>query len=279
MEVNSRAYSCIGKAVPALAKWRLLLVLVVVFGSPSALNNSNAMEPEHSVARRWNEALLDAIRHDYARPTVHARNLFHTAIALYDAWAAYDPTARPFLLGRTVGGFPCPFDGIGEPANSSAAREEAMSYAAYRLLSYRFFNSPGAEDSLAQFDLLMAELGHDPSNTSTDYSTGSAAALGNHLGQCLIYFGLQDGSNEQNGYTNTYYEPVNSPLIPSLPGNPNITDLNRWQPLTLQVFIDQGGNVIPGNTPAFLSPEWGNVTPFALSEADRTVYQRDGHEY
>ena len=43
-----------------------------------------------SVARRWNEVLLEAIRNDYARPTVHARNLFHFAAAIYDAWTLYD---------------------------------------------------------------------------------------------------------------------------------------------------------------------------------------------
>ena len=45
---------------------------------------------QHSVAREWNEVLLDGIRNDFARPTVHARNLFHTSIAMYDAWAAFD---------------------------------------------------------------------------------------------------------------------------------------------------------------------------------------------
>ena len=33
-----------------------------------------------SVAREWNEILLEAIRNDYARPTVHARNLYHHSI-------------------------------------------------------------------------------------------------------------------------------------------------------------------------------------------------------
>ena len=32
---------------------------------------------EHSIARQWDEVLLDAIRRDTPRPTVHARNLYH----------------------------------------------------------------------------------------------------------------------------------------------------------------------------------------------------------
>ena len=66
-----------------------------------------------SAARRWIEVLLQAIRNDYARPTVHARNLFHVSAAMYDAWAAYDPSgqpASPWLLGRTRAGSRCGFD-------------------------------------------------------------------------------------------------------------------------------------------------------------------------
>ena len=59
-----------------------------------------AQEDAHSVARKWNEVLLEAIRNDFARPTVHARNLFHTSIAMYDAWAAYDEQAETFFLGK-----------------------------------------------------------------------------------------------------------------------------------------------------------------------------------
>ena len=53
-----------------------------------------------SVARQWNEELLEAIRNDFARPTVHARNLFHTSVAMWDAWAAFDEHAR---LGAYAG--------------------------------------------------------------------------------------------------------------------------------------------------------------------------------
>ena len=60
---------------------------------------------QHSVARQWNEALLETIGSDYADPTIQARNLFHTSIALYDAWAAYgDGPEQTYLLGQTVSG-------------------------------------------------------------------------------------------------------------------------------------------------------------------------------
>ena len=53
-----------------------------------------------SVARVWDEALLDAIRRDVPAPTVHARNLFHVSAAMWDAWAAYEPGADGVLRRR-----------------------------------------------------------------------------------------------------------------------------------------------------------------------------------
>jgi len=255
---------------------RALLSLSVVFGFLSFVPTTPA---EHSVARKWNEVLLDAIRNDFARPTVHARNLFHTSVAVYDAWAVYDSEARPYLLGNTVGGFTCLFDGVPVPLNSHAAQEEAISYASFRILTHRFQFSPGAAESLPSFVALMEELGYDPLVTFTDYAGGSPAALGNYIGQCIIEFGLQDGANEQGSYENLHYFPVNPSLVPFVPGNPNIIDPNRWQPLTLEVFIDQGGNVIPINSPPFLSPEWGIVTPFSLTTENLTTYSRNGNAY
>jgi hypothetical protein len=252
---------------------RLLFLLTILSSFPYLLS------AQLSVAHQWNEVLLDAIRDDFARPTVHARNLFHTSIAMYDAWAIFDEKADTYFLGKTVDGFSCPFDGIETMVDPQEAQEEAISYAAYRLLSHRFQNSPGANVSQLRFDFLLNTLGYDKDFTSLDYSSGSPAALGNFIAQQLIEFGLQDGSNEQNDYFNQHYLPVNPPLVVDFPGNPDILDPNRWQPLTLDVFIDQAGNPIPINTPAFLSPEWGDVSPFALQEEDLTVHERFGNEY
>ena len=79
------------------------------------------------MARDWNEALLDAIRLDYPAPTVHSRNLFHVSAAMWDAWAAYDPQATGFFLDESA-----------TAVDVQAAREEAISYAAYRVLNHRF---------------------------------------------------------------------------------------------------------------------------------------------
>lgn len=159
------------------------------------------------MARRWNEALLQAIREDFARPPVHARNLFHTSMALYDAWAAYDTVAETYLLGETISGnYSCTFEGMPTPANIKAAQEEAMSYAAYRVLYHRFSGSPNVFTTLNRFNNLMLSLGYDMSITTTNYQTGSPAALGNYIAQCVLQMSTQDGANEQNNYAIKYYE-------------------------------------------------------------------------
>ncbi|WP_420401724.1 T9SS type A sorting domain-containing protein [Flagellimonas sp.] len=227
---------------------------------------------QHSVAREWNEAVLSAIREDIARPTVHARNLFHSSMIMYDAWALFDDTAETVFLGKTLGGYICDFEGINIPTDAAeiqAARHEIISYGVYRLLTHRFANSPGATESLEIFDNLLAGYGYDASFDSVDYSNGSFAALGNYLASQMIAFGLQDGSNEQNGYGNQFYDPTNAPLIlETYEETYPLTDPNRWQPLAFDVFIGQAGNVFPDEIPDFLSPEWGQVTPFSLVKSD-----------
>ena len=230
-----------------------------------------------SVGRQWNEVLLEAIRNDIARPTIHARNLFHISSAMYDAWAVYSATAAPYLASTSVNGYDCLLGNFSLDRDLQVAREEAVSYAAYRLISHRFANSPGAQVTQMAADELMATLGYDIANQSTDSASGSSAALGNRIAECYIGYGLQDGSNEANGYANTVYLPVNPAIEPVLPGNPTIVDLDRWQPISLVLFIGQAGNII--DEPEFISPEWGQVTPFSLKAADRTTYQRDGFDY
>ena len=235
---------------------------------------------EVSAPRRWIEVLLQAIRNDYARPTVHARNLFHVSAAMYDAWAAYDPSgqpASPWLLGRTRAGSRCGFDELPVPEDVEDARRTALSYAVYRLIRHRFDASPGASRIVRDADALMGHFGHDVDYDDTDIDLGPAA-LGNHIGRCYIDFGLVDGANEVNDYANVAYEPVNAALEPDKPGNPDITDLNRWQPLALEEFVDQAGNPADSE-PDFLGPEWGSVVPFALREEDLAIHQRDGHGY
>jgi len=243
---------------------------------PPVTQTPDARSP--SVSRSWNEVTLDAIRNDFARPTIHARNLWHLAAAMYDAWAAYSAESDTYLLGKQLGSFSCGLNAFTAPDDIHPAREEAIAHAAYRLIRHRFAASPGAADTFSAADALMQQLGFNTGDTSLAYEGGSPAALGNYIANCYIDFGMQDGANEANDYANVAYAPINPPIEPELPGNPDIVDLDRWQPISLPLFIDQAGNVI-ASEPEFLSPEWGQVTPFSLTDADKTSYQRDGFDY
>jgi hypothetical protein len=236
---------------------------------------------EQSVVRKWNEQLLGAISRDFARPPIHARNLFHTSAAMYDAWAAYVPSAEPYLLGRTRGVYTCPFDGVpisSVPLDVVAAQEQAISFAMYRILLQRFQNSPGFGVTLPLLNGLMDELGYDRANTSVDYVAGGPAELGNFIAQEYIAFGFTDGSNQANNYANVHYTPSNPPIAVEQPGNPNMVDPNLWQQISLTNAIDQAGNPVAG-TPAAIGHNWGEVVPFALDPAQATMYERDGHPY
>lgn len=261
------------------------LITIVEGSSPNSYTQAvgpvdpELTDPNLSVARNWMELLLESIRNDYARPTIHARNLFHGSVVMFDAWAAYQSISFPYFLGQTVDGYTCAFSGIPAPTDIEAAREEAISFAMYRLLRHRFQNSPSSALMYNQYDKYMDALGYDKQDLGVNYSSGNPSELGNYLAQEIINFGLQDGSNEQNDYANQFYQPVNDSLVMDFEGNPNLDDFNQWQPLTLQVFIDQAGNEIPINTPDFLSPEWGSVSNFALQPSDLSTYTRNGNTY
>ncbi len=254
---------------PKMKRYLLLILFLVI--SVTAFSQS--------VARHWNEEMLNGIRNDFARPTVHARNLFHSSVLLYDMWALFDDRADTYFLGKKVGGYTCPFNGFETSEATSEAQKKAMSYAVYRLMKHRFDASPGREEIMQSIELLMEELGYNTANTSTDYENGDPAALGNYAAQQMIAFGLQDGANEANDYENQFYEPLNEPLNTDISGNLTMTHPNNWQPLKVENYVDQSGNIIPGGQPPFLSPEWGAVTPFSLTEEDRTTYSASGFDY
>ncbi len=239
-------------------------LLASAFLAPGSM--AHAQSDDHSVARQWNEIALESIRNDFARPTVHARNLFHNSAGMWDAWACFESGPTPWLFAE---------DELAA-GDLEAARREAISYAAYRILRHRFAESPGFEEMAPQYDALMVELGYDPAYTET--AGNDPAAIGNRIAQTYILFGEQDNANERNDYANQWYRPINAPIFPEEPGN-TLRYPNRWQPIGFDEFIDQSGNVIEGGIPPFLGPEWGGVTPFSLRPDQRTTNQRDGHDW
>ncbi|CAH0999267.1 hypothetical protein LEM8419_00564 [Neolewinella maritima] len=227
--------------------------------------NAGAQE-RPSVARAWNEVYLQAIRQDFARPVVHARNLYHSSVAMYDAWATVQGLRALPLLQTYPGSPALPRD--------QASAEEAVSYAAYRVLLHRYRTSPGAARTLEQARELMETLGYDTTYVSTDYRQGNPAAVGNSIAAQIIAYGTTDGANEALNYANQDYpDPVNTPLELDRPFSLlGLADPSRWQPLAFPgTVIDQSGQVLDGNVPSFLGASWGRVTPFALPDEVKTV--------
>lgn len=238
---------------------------------------------EHSIAMQWNEVNLNCIRKDFARPTVAARTMCHAGVVMYDAWAAFDDDADTYFLGKTWGAVSCPFNGIQVPDDVQAAQEKCISYAMYRFLKARYAPSlvPAAQYTTINgyIESKMAELGYSTAITSTDYSDGDPAKLGNYIASKVNQFATQDGANQLGNYANTYYQTTNGNLFPALPGNPLQFDGNRWQPLGLDIVLDQNGNPLPTGVPA-LSAEWGNLVPFAMvDDEDATIHTRDNFSW
>jgi hypothetical protein len=227
-----------------------VIVLSAATLAIGSLTGSAAAQTQ-SIARTWDEQLLSAIRIDRPRPPVHARNLYHLSVSMYDAWAAYDTTADQVLHHERA-----------TAADVDAARRETISYAAYRLLRSRFLTSVGAPVTLPALDAQMAALGYDISITTT--VGPSPAALGNRIFQTVSTAGLADGSNQANGYApNNGYVPVNPPLIIAFPGT-TMTEPNHWQPLAFSYYVKQNGIIVGATVQSFVGPHWGGVTPFAL---------------
>ena len=236
-------------------------------------------EYSFSVARLWNEVLLYSIRNDLARPTVHARNLFHISAAMYDAWSIVNDKGSTYLIGNTVNDYNSEFDSFTNSDPQYINDINSLSYAAYRLILHRFNNSPGYERIIEKANSLMNLLGLDINYFETDETNVNSADLGNYIAEKYIEYGLLDGSNEQVDYINQFYLPVNEPLAPIFSGNSTISNPNRWQPLSLDIFIDQSGNVLDETIPEFLGAEWGSVWPFGLKDEDLSEFERDGNTY
>jgi hypothetical protein len=211
-----------------------------------------------SVARVWNEELLAAIRIDIPNPPVHARNLFHLSVVMYDAWAAYDPVA--------VG---CLYRGKHTAVDVATARREAISYAAYRMLWQRYALSRNGRKTQAALDVRLAALGYDKANRSDDGLT--PASVGNAVFATLARFAMEDGARQDFAYadypTNSGgYVSANLPLPLNQSGTFAV-DVNRWQPLAVVGARTQ--NDIPTDAvQRFLGVQWKWVRPFALTRTD-----------
>lgn len=200
----------------------------------------------------WNNVALAAILLSRTPPPQAARALAIVHTAMYDAWAAYDAVAVGTRLGAQ----------LRQPAalRTEANKTRAYSFAAYAALLDQF------PDQKAAFDLHLAALSY----AAADVQAGDAspAGIGSAAALAVLAYRRQDGANQTGELAPggipfadySGYLPRNPPLsVFEATRRSAIPYPDRWQPLR---FRDTGGVV---RTQSFLTPFWGQVSPFALS--------------
>ncbi len=207
-----------------------------------------------SMQRLWNDAALDAIRIDFPAPTVHARNLYHLSAAVWDVWRAYEPvdttTSAVFVDEHRTAG------------DVDDARDEAIAFAAHRILTQRYrLSLAGPETRLALNNSLSTACGVQ--SDFAEQNPDSAAAFGVAVADEILEATFDDGSLEGSVYVDDSYEPVNPPLVVAESGT-ELVDPDRWQPLLLAESVSQNGVPLPGGQQTFVGSQWGSVTPFAI---------------
>ncbi|HUR44896.1 MAG TPA: hypothetical protein VMZ27_03390 [Candidatus Saccharimonadales bacterium] len=225
----------------------------------------------NSVARVWDERALAAIRVDAANPPAHARNLFSLSVAMYDAWAAYDPDAVGYI-----------YHGKHTAADINAARREAISYAAFRILRERHFFSRTSTNTLIIDTNQLVALGYSASVTTRD--TSLPAGVGNSVYDAVSQWFINDGARQAagtvanpypdylvgqggyvytNNYLDTFYEGITDGFGHS------VSNINRWQRLRIVNAVDNN-NFPVGSLQIYLGAQWLGVRPFALARDDET---------
>jgi hypothetical protein len=232
--------------------------------APAAVCPKEVVEvaKDKSVARRWDEQALAAIRLDLPRPTVHARNLFHMSAAMWDAWAAYDKTAKGVFVRERQ-----------HADDVEDARKKAISYAAFGVLTDRYKSAVGGPVTVACLGAVMHDLGYDPADRHDNGD--DPVALGNRIAHRVIAETTGDGSNQAKDYEDTTgYVSPNEPLVYDDPGT-HMKDPNVWQPLNLSIAATQNGIVLPAGVQTYIGANWDDVTPFAMKRASREVPWHD----
>ncbi|MDQ3876355.1 MAG: vanadium-dependent haloperoxidase [Actinomycetota bacterium] len=211
-----------------------------------------------SVVIQWNEALLQAVRESKLGPPMVARALAVAHSCMYDAWAAYDRVAVGTRFAGALRQSPA--------KRTLRNKRAAISFAAHRAAADLF---PASTQGV--FDPLMAQLGYDPSDMSSD--TASAAGIGNLASQAVLDFRHRDGANqlgdEAGGSPGVPYSdytgfvPANEPMDLRAAFDPGtVHDPNAWQPLR---YEDLNRALV---TPSFVGAHWLHVMPFALPSGD-----------
>ncbi|HEY6167820.1 MAG TPA: vanadium-dependent haloperoxidase, partial [Verrucomicrobiae bacterium] len=254
---------------------KFLRIVSLILAAATLVADATAAQ---SIARQWDERALAAIRQDTPHPPAQARNYFSLSVCMWDAWAAYDTNGAVGFIYR----------GKHTATNVAAARNEAISYAAWRLLKERHVYSRTAAATLAADDTLMTSLGYDTNNASLNTST--PAGVGNSVYAAVSAWFLDDGARQTNGIPYPLANPpvaypdypvgqggyvyTNYPLATDRPGitdgyGHTVSNINHWQRLQIVNAVDQNG-FPQGPIQPYLGAQWLGVRPFALTRTDPT---------
>jgi hypothetical protein len=197
---------------------------------------------------KWNEQLLATIRANPGGtgPTVTARALGILHTATYDGWAAYDPKAKDTQPGSEL-----------VAQGTEADKTKAISYAAWRSLSWLFPARKGTYDAALSTQGFTPDAAWSPTGTTpTD--------IGMRAAEAVIAFRSTDNSNQANGYADTTgYTPTNT-------WN-QVTDPWKWQSLCVPLSSATPTSCT-GVQQKALTPQWGQVTPFSLDPRQYEVF-------
>ena len=194
----------------------------------------------------WDRAVQQAVIETAPGPTIASRSYAMVHTAMYDAWSAYEDIPVSTNLGDELQ--------RPETENTLENKSEAMSYAAYSILVELF------PEQKEIFDRVMQDLGYDANSISTDAAT--PAGIGAISARALLNYRVGDGANQlgnESGSNGTPYSDYTGYQPTNEAGN--VSDIEHWTPDLLvnsdaidESFISQ----------EFLTPQWGQVTPFAL---------------
>lgn len=247
-------WACGGQHKPSGPALQLPAACLWAAGHPTL--ERATVDESRTVPRLWNDQVLESIRRDFPRPTVHARNLFHVSAAVYDAWAAYDEHSAGYLYTDKVQG-----------DRSARARDITMSFAAFHLQMHRTGLSFDRVRSQHRLFRQMQALGLEPCYIDTEAQ--GPAALGNRLAALYIAHGRQDGANEGKSDAHAYrdtsgWRSANGYLRVSAPFDRLAHPFpDQFQLLEMAEATTQNG-IATSNVQSYVTPHWGQVRPFAL---------------
>ncbi|MDE0066855.1 MAG: vanadium-dependent haloperoxidase [Acidimicrobiaceae bacterium] len=252
------ASKVIGSARRASTTISILVIALIVAGCSSSTKDGTRSSDctlgpsDVSAARIWSEALIDEIRFNLDEPpvnmhhpTVDARNLYHLSVAMWDAFAAFDETAKGVHTPDVD------IESVDRVAIQSAQRDAVMA-AGYTVATARYATSQaGAAERLDRIYEQYCGAVRDSSSVGTSVGLKAAATV--------LFEAESDGISDVIAYraVNNTLRLENKQI--------SLNDPNRWQPIFVPGSITSRGIRQPAGVQLFEFPHWGWLEGFALS--------------